>query len=100
MPITDLKGFYRLSGDLDNSAHSGFLPLVWEKQQGVFADGNPCEIGPPGLKGDDAFGGPPGPQGVLGLPGDQGVASAEWGPPGPPGPNGTKGRTGDTPPPP
>lgn len=101
LPITDLKGFYRLSGDLDNSApYSGFLPLVWEKEQGVFAEGNPCEIGPPGFKGHDAFGGPPGPQGVIGMPGDEGQASSEWGPPGPPGPNGTKGKTGDAPPPP
>lgn len=101
LPITELKAFYRLSGDFENSATmSGFLPLTWEKQQGVFSEGNPCQIGPPGLKGHDAFGGPPGPVGPAGVPGDVGLASAEWGPPGPPGENGTKGPPGLPPPPP
>lgn len=43
LPITELKGFYRLSGDFENSASaSGFLSLAAEQGQGVFAEGNPC----------------------------------------------------------
>jgi len=99
LPISDLKGFYRLSGNFDNSQTSGFLPLQWEATQGVFADGEPCAIGPPGLKGEDAFGGPKGLQGAPGKQGDKGPASSEWGPPGPQGPNGTKGPPGKAPPP-
>lgn len=100
LPISDLKGFYRLSGNLDNSVKSGFLPLGWEKSQGVFAEGNPCELGAPGFKGKDAFGGPPGPRGRTGKAGEPGIPSVEWGPPGPNGSNGTKGPPGNAGPPP
>jgi len=99
LPITDLKGFYRLSGDMENTATSGFLPLTWEASQGVFADGDPCLAGLPGLKGDDAFGGPPGPQGKAGSLGEKGPTGTKMGPRGPPGSNGTKGPPGGEGPP-
>jgi len=101
LPITDLKGFYRLSGDWDNSiTNSGFLSLEPEGTEGVFADGNPCEVGPPGFKGKDAFGGAAGPIGEPGMPGPEGKASYVEGPVGEPGPNGTQGPPGQAPPPP
>jgi len=99
LPIAALKGFYRLSGDLENSAAgSGFLPLVKEGTPGIFADGNPCVAGPPGLKGRDAWAGPPGPRGEPGDAGPPGEKGVEWGALGPPGPNGTKGPPGNAPP--
>lgn len=100
LPVTELKAFYRLSGDLENSVTSGFGDLSWETTQGVFAEAEPCKAGPPGLKGEDAFGGSPGPKGAAGEPGAKGVASTVWGPPGVAGGNGTKGPPGRTPPPP
>lgn len=99
-PITNLKAFYRLSGNLDNGVNSGFLPLRWEGTQGVFAEANPCELGPPGFKGEDSFGGNKGPIGAPGVGGGQGPQSTVFGPPGPPGANGTKGEPGHGPPPP
>jgi hypothetical protein len=94
LPSSNLKGFWRFSGDLDNSVTSGFLPVVQEGSQGIFAEGEPCVAGPAGLKGKDSLGGPPGPAGPDGDAGDPGQANTEWGPPGPPGLNGTKGPEG------
>jgi hypothetical protein len=100
LPVSELKAFYRLSGNLDNDVNSGFLPLRWEGTQGVFAEATPCDIGPPGFKGKDAFGGDDGPLGAPGPMGSQGDTGTVWGPPGPPGKNGTKGPRGKGPPPP
>lgn len=96
-PASDLKAFYRLSGDLDNSVTSGFLPLQWENSQGIFAEGEPCVAGGYGLKGDDAFGGPPGPPGIPGIQGDVGDDSLVQGPQGAAGERGDKGPPGPAP---
>lgn len=96
LPTAELKGFYRLSGDTRNSAaHSGFLPMVWEKSQGSYVHGNPCEIGPAGIAGKSAARGAPGEMGAAGFPGELGLASTIRGPPGHTGRRGHKGPPGN-----
>lgn len=97
LPSSDLKGFYRLSGDLDNSVTSGFLSLQWEGMQGVFAEGNPCQAGQTGPKGKDAWGGPPGAAGLAGIQGAAGIDETWAGPPGAPGAPGPPGPPGPPP---
>lgn len=107
LPSTDLRGFYRLNKDLTNSAGSSGLEsnLKPEGPDGfsgaeAFEQGNPCVIGPPGLKGVDANYGPPGPPGPAGkTPGRKGKDNSTVGLPGPRGINGTKGPPGNPGPP-